>query len=1095
MPHTNDHIARIAKDISVDKNVLPKRQLSPVLDVGDFMRDVRQPTGVIDIEQFLSDTSQASPSGLFPASEKVTAEQPFGTEGFKPPVGELRTLEPEEAILRRRFTEEAITRMSGEEKVKEAADVLRLEGQFRQNEKEVPFSRLPFTKPEEAVPTAELPPAREGIGFVLDIISARRTQENPEGLGFVDYARQFPAAEAAIVGLPAIATLGVLGYQGIRTLIPLTKDIGNKTLQAALNTGIDKWIARMSRGIPPQKFKEAQNILFNLIARDKIWLQQRATENMVRRQGRTSNVAQAARQAVEDTIRDVEQRVTAFIPRATRTGALAQGGLSAEQQAIPTVQSVAAKIAGNQALNLAERQLYANQAQEVEAALQAEVAAAPVTPKVTPEITVPEGAKVEIGKGIKITRPLSEIQIEEAFLDAETRPKFDAAKKTILSHLRGLKETATEEQLSQIEKQEDSLRSLTFEKWKEEGLKEVVTPKVPVARPTTGTQQVEVIQEQGSIAPESVPPEAAEFAHKELAAPDGPKPPKPPVPPETPIAEAQEPSDILRGIAEKVTRGERPDQTLLRLHEGAINSESVRTGVTVKEGSEKLKALGIGVTRRAQLVPRPQDIPKLDVLYNALHNPSKVASGEIKVPAEFEEVYQELRSLTDWEQAARLDFDPEMATVQDYFYRGWKPPEGAFVNVQQGRPLVKTPSFKKPRVNATYQEMRDAGFEPLFWNPYQQWSISRIQGTKYREQMELVENLKGMGDELIKAHDGGPTPEGWRVPEVGPAFEGKPFAIEDPVTGGPTVYYSRRWIVPDKVANTLENIYGKPPTLQKFVVAGKSIDPLAIIDALTFIPKRAKLFLSFFQQVDFLTRAGANSWARGVDELLAGNPIEAIKAPMRYPKAVFEILQANFSPTKRLSLAKQLDSTKPLVKGRPGVHFKGISEAGLSTRDVTIFPKDMDKLVHQVATETGVLSKIPRVIGDLESAMRRGLFDGVYPAAIMTSIKNNIAPMTVRQWGSLTDAQINGLIARQANTLFSTIPPAQSVIQNRVLREGLKRLFFSIGESEGLLRQATGAFHGPSASFWRKQWIGTYIFLITTAFIIHYASSLDSSCF
>ena len=128
-------------------------------------------------------------------------------------------------------------------------------------------------------------------------------------------------------------------------------------------------------------------------------------------------------------------------------------------------------------------------------------------------------------------------------------------------------------------------------------------------------------------------------------------------------------------------------------------------------------------------------------------------------------------------------------------------------------------------------------------------------------------------------------------------------------------------------------------------------------------------------------------------------------------------------------------------------------------------------------------------ITELESAMRRGLFEGVYPAAITTDIENNIAPMIVRQFPNSTDEQINGMIARLANIKYSVIPPSQSVFQNPALREILRRMFFSVGESEGLLRQATGAFKGPQSSFWRKHWIGVYLFLISTAGVIHFAST------
>jgi len=349
-----------------------------------------------------------------------------------------------------------------------------------------------------------------------------------------------------------------------------------------------------------------------------------------------------------------------------------------------------------------------------------------------------------------------------------------------------------------------------------------------------------------------------------------------------------------------------------------------------------------------------------------------------------------------------------------------------------------------------------------------------------------------MGDEFIQPHLGGSIPQGWRVPEVGTAFEGKPFATVNPVTDEPTVMFTRRFIVPDKIANTLENIYGKRPNIGKFIIGGKTIDPLAIIDWLTFVPKRAKLIGTFFQQIDFLTRSGAGSWTRFVDAVMRGQPIEAIKAPLKYPQSVFKILQANFNPATRQSLAKQLDDTTPLIKGRPGINLKGISEAGLSTRDVTIFPADMDKMVSQLAKETGVVGGIKNIAGKIagiESAMRRGLFDGVYPAAIISDIQNNIASIITNQHPELSDAQINGMIARVANIKYSTIPASQSVFQNRVVRETLRRAFFSTGEAEGLLRQATGAVRGPNAKFWRQHWIGVYIFLIVTASIIHFASN------
>ncbi len=1366
---------------------------------GLTFRDLKIEDGkIVDFQPFRGDrpvrfSPLKPPTESFPASDVTTAPM----TPFQEPVGELRTLEAEESILRRRFTEEAITRMSGEEKVKEATDVLRLEQKFSKEQKEIPLSRVPFTPtPAEQAVTPSPEPRQGNIGFILDILTGRETPTNPEGLDPVAYAKQFPASEAAITIIPLVATLGVAVYQGLPSLIALTRGIPDKVLQTALNTGLDRWIARRSRGIPPQSFKKAQNTLFNLIAKDREWLQQRATENMLRRMGRTKNETQAAKQAVDDTIRDVEQRIAGLVPRFTPGGSAIPGqtqplaGIMAAGRAelgVPTVQSVVAKIVANQPLNAAERQLYATQAQEVEAALQAQVApVAEPTPTVVTPVTeggwvidietgkprttefkaishlasgeanllqTPEGEIIEriatgkqkgwwkilsgtteyVGKtperALEIAKergaiipkgkalvpevtptegvaPLSEaliaegesiatkaeaiqpdneavkgfrIAVDEAktattpeaqrqalikmeSLEDEVRevagvtpepvvggevttviPKVPTVEPESLSPEvvqditnrafgkikrmkgRGGRTPLTLEEVEAIrlfikkngaldhrfagkayvgwtgeteiilgvftdsefvkgnasevvggqyliyniknnsfgshstnpamDKRRVSLRTgettsglLTEEEfgsrvkdWVEGKIpfpsgrtplpelqvakppeepvvpaqppvtpevpaepspkapkrairpvkKEVApkaevkakppTPKAVVTEPQKATKKVQATQK--SKTPESVAPEEAKVAHIELASPDGPKPPKPP-------AAKKDSGDIFKEIAEKGF-DERPDQTLLRLHEATVNNEVRRTGLTIKAGGEKLKEQDIGVWRRDHLIPKPKDIEKLDELYVALHNPSGVASGAVKIPEGFEGVYEELRALADWETAATLDFDPKAATLDDWFFRGWKPPADMFAR-EGGRLAVKPKALRTPRVDATYQEMRDLGFEPLFWNPYEQWGYRHNLGVKYREQMELVNHLKGLGEELIRPHDGGPIPTGWRVPEVGPAFEGKPFAIKDPDTGELGVMFTRRWITEGKIANALENIYGKRPDLGKFVVRGRVIDPLAIIDVLTFFPKRAKLFGSYFQQVDFLTRAGGGGWAKAVDDLAAGRPIEAVKSVAKYPQVAFEVVRANFSPTKRLKLSQQLDSTETIVQGRPGINLKGISDAGLSTRDVTIFPADMDKLVREVANETGILAKGKRVagaVGDLESAMRRGLFEGVYPAAIITDIQNNIAPMVARQHPTLNDAQINSIIARIANIKYSTIPPAQSVFQNRALRETLRRLFFSVGESEGLLRQATNAFHGPNKRFWAKHWMGVYLFLITTASIIHYAST------
>lgn len=590
--------------------------------------------------------------------------------------------------------------------------------------------------------------------------------------------------------------------------------------------------------------------------------------------------------------------------------------------------------------------------------------------------------------------------------------------------------------------------------------------------------------------PTVVPP--AKTQHIESAAPDGPS--QPPIDGGQPIGSSGVPpieNRLLTLAGPGKQQNERLDQSILRFHEASIDNAKREAGDIVTRGNRQLSQQKIGIRSGTSLAARPEDIPKLDGLHEALHNPSKVASGEVAVPTELRGMYDELRQLMDWETAARLDFDPEMATVADYFYRGWKPPAGMFPPTGRGS-LVTTPAFKKPRNGATYQEMRDLGFEPLFWNPYEQWRTARLQGVRFREQMELVEALKSLGDDMIRPHEGGPIKPGWRVPEIGPAFEGKPFATTDKLTDEPRAMFTRRWIVRDEMANPLESMYGKRPTLGNVRVGGKNVDILKAIDWAVFLPKRAKLFGSFFQQIDFTNRAGIGSWHGMVNALRTGHPIEAVQHLALYPKTAAEMLRANFQPNFRSSLKDQLRDTKPLIQDRPGVTLKGISDSGLSIQDVTILPQDLDSVVREVAQESGLIGRgkaIPRAIGALEGAMRRGLFEGVYPAAIINDVKNNIAPVIARTYPNLTDAQMNSAIATLANKRFSTIPASQSVIQNRVVRETLRRVMFSVNESEGLLRQATGTIKGPSKAFWIENWLGAFLFLMATAETIHFAST------
>jgi len=524
--------------------------------------------------------------------------------------------------------------------------------------------------------------------------------------------------------------------------------------------------------------------------------------------------------------------------------------------------------------------------------------------------------------------------------------------------------------------------------------------------------------------------------------------------------------------------------TMLRRHEGAINAAQSASLDMVRRAEQIFIRLGYAVNIEGRAVIKAEYTKRkgvMDQLFNALHSENKDLA-----PLALRGAYDELRKLTNWEEMLRREVSPDMEVVEHYFYRGWKPPESVvkeFKNWKSTGRVGERPVFDRARVKKTWDEMRDLEFEPLNWNPFEQWRISHMQGMRYRQQMMLIDRMKKTGIAKPVADPSITKFNNYRIPEIGPAFEGKYVGFTDEA-GNPNVLLTGRYAVHEEVAKRLENIYGKTP--------GAGTKKMKIIDTITFVPKRAKLFASFFQQQDFLQRSLFGTWTQMVDQFRARSPIGIAKAFAAWPKTAKEIIEANLSPDFRQKLKTELTSTKELVAGRPGIHFKGMMEAGLSIRDVSIFPDAVDDMARSVASELGLLGKgrsVMRLIKQLESASRRGLFEGVYPAAQMTDIKNNIVHVMVRNFPDATDEAINGMVAQYINLRYSTVPASQSVFQNRYMRAALQRLFFSIGESEGLLRQGTSAITGPYAKVWQQHWLASYLALMSTAVVIHGAST------
>ncbi|MFA4917422.1 MAG: hypothetical protein WC560_12240, partial [Syntrophales bacterium] len=136
--------------------------------------------------------------------------------------------------------------------------------------------------------------------------------------------KMFTLAEDVALSAPWGAVLSQTGRQLIKQGV---KQAASDTFTKALNTGLDKWIATQGRLTP-----ESRSALGNLLVKDRAWLIEKATNNMLARKGKGINLSQAVNDAVEATIRDVE---TAIIPRGTQTGAMKFGGLPAERPIVP----------------------------------------------------------------------------------------------------------------------------------------------------------------------------------------------------------------------------------------------------------------------------------------------------------------------------------------------------------------------------------------------------------------------------------------------------------------------------------------------------------------------------------------------------------------------------------------------------------------------------------------------------------------------------------------------------------------------------------------------------------------------------------------
>lgn len=588
--------------------------------------------------------------------------------------------------------------------------------------------------------------------------------------------------------------------------------------------------------------------------------------------------------------------------------------------------------------------------------------------------------------------------------------------------------------------------------------------------------------------------------------------PTPPPPPRVPTATGATPTPPrkLPTLDEIVHPNERPTTGLIRRYEGAVDTAGLELRQEVDAGNKLLRDAKIpGKWNGSRF--EVQRTPEVEQLYKALH-------GEGTPPASLQGAYDYLKPLVDAETAKTVDFDPAFVPRDDYFYRGWKEvPVGKAQRAGTTKGQVgATPGYMKPRSDQTFSDILGTVYtkadgtqvrlEPVSWNPFEQYGLRKAAGEQHRAQTELLDLLKESGN----AVDASMAPEGWRIPRVGPAFEGKPFAytpgtkttnamerLADEAQGA-KVGYTTRFAVPDKAANDIEAIFGRAPSLGRVGDAVINVGQKA---------KQAKLFASLFQQMDFgartfgsLTGGVIDEVATAVEKAATMHPVQATrhlyqagKQALNTPVELAKLPMANMSGARQATLRGAVLDAKPLFKERPGITLRGVSEnGGKFGTDISMVTRDFMKDVRDAAKNrpAWLTSNVAtRRLQQLNAASQRGLFDGWYVQSQTTALKNQIIPRMMRQHPDWTDAQIMGAAADQMNKMFSTLGNYQTFIKNPTIKKLTHALVFSTNESEALLRGAASTVVGPNKRLWTEFYLGTFVSLAAIAETVHYATT------
>jgi len=495
--------------------------------------------------------------------------------------------------------------------------------------------------------------------------------------------------------------------------------------------------------------------------------------------------------------------------------------------------------------------------------------------------------------------------------------------------------------------------------------------------------------------------------------------------------------------------------------------------------------------------------------------------------------------------------------------------------------------FQRSRVDATFETMVDTGFEPLFWNPYEQLRTRVMQGQRHRIYNAYI-NFLLKQNLAVKGADWRPDLHYfYRVPALGKLWEGPASEIDPRRIEGAmhpdvmradikhTQELNNAIFVRPDIADNLEVEFGimsvggtlveefgeagvrrqarlrsigrnrkeqmefirellayQPPRKEKVRRAiGQAVrrgitaeirtpapDWFAVrnlrkfniyrgLNHITTPLKLTKLFGSPFQAFDMLytsygprvlgiidilakgTRQRKYQSQRlasivdhipesdrvlGVADSIVDSTVDSGRAfkAMLNGKTRDDIADQIFGDEGKVPLTMYSDanprSLEPGSSGQ-GIHVYGVWEAGVNIGGseywfANLEPAGMLKQLEEISLSQG-FRQAPKVAQrefmQVVRAMRDGLFDGVYPQAMISVIKGHKAHQIVQAFPHYTDAQINAKIAHDINQMFRIYPQHYSNFQSPLTRWLLQNLFaFAPGEYEGMARLFASAGRG-----------------------------------